>query len=313
MCYKTYIMETKRWKRFEDKTYKILSDMNPDAEVIKNVKIEGKLSKVGRQIDVALIDPTKYKFLAFECKDWARSIDVNVVGEFNSVLDDIGTRSGAIVANSSFSPAAKNMARSYGIDLLNLVDTSTQDIKTKLYTQIFVEHVSVEGFGIKLDGFDSSNTILQEDVRDVIIVNDDGKHEYAYELFATLWNDFDKLNKLSGNYQYSIPNVHKFIDGRGDTIEINAMCFVYSAKTKFYFDRLSLANTSGLYNVLDESYKTTSSMIGPLDFTKILNTSKAYTGSNARVRKQNCSMGVTILSRIPGITSNKRIDSSHMQ
>ena len=50
--------------------------------------MQGKLSEVGREVDVQFVDPNDYDFMAFECKDHARPIDIPLIEAFSTKLTD---------------------------------------------------------------------------------------------------------------------------------------------------------------------------------------------------------------------------------
>ncbi len=104
---------------------KIQQQLAPDADIKHNVKVDGRKSKIKRQIDVLVTQKIgQYDMvLAIECKDYKRSADVNVVGSFHEVLADIGAHKGALVCPSGFTEAAKNLAREHQIELYSPVDT----------------------------------------------------------------------------------------------------------------------------------------------------------------------------------------------
>ncbi len=74
----------KKWEKFEESSYKVVQSLNPQEQVYKNVHLEGQLSKVKRQVDVQLIKPEEYEFIAFECKDYKRPLDVPIIEAFNT-------------------------------------------------------------------------------------------------------------------------------------------------------------------------------------------------------------------------------------
>lgn len=195
-------MKKRKWEKFEDNSYEIVQSLNPQAQVYINVHIDGKLSKVKRQVDVQLVRPEEYEFIAFECKDYGRPLDVPIVEAFNTKLQDIGAKKGAIVSNSPYTEASQNMASALGIDLLNLVDTKNKNIRAKLYASLLLSDTSVKSFRLRIKS-SSPQISLPLDIRQVIFVNELGQRGTAYQIFALLWNDHDSsLSKTPGIYEY---------------------------------------------------------------------------------------------------------------
>ena len=60
-------------------------------------------------------------------KDWATPADVNAVGAFAAVVEDVEATRGVMVCRSGFSQSAKTFARNKGIGLYNLHDAESRD------------------------------------------------------------------------------------------------------------------------------------------------------------------------------------------
>lgn len=73
----------KKWRKFETSSYEIIQKLNPKAKVHNNIYIVGKLSRKRRQVDIKLVEPEQYDFIAFECKDHGRPLDIPVIEAFN--------------------------------------------------------------------------------------------------------------------------------------------------------------------------------------------------------------------------------------
>jgi hypothetical protein len=121
----------KKWKKFEKLVSKIQQDLAPNAKVIYNEKVLGKITKKERQIDISVRQNIgQYNvFIAIDCKDHKDPLDVTDVEEFMGLIQDVGANKGAIVSASGFSKTAKTRAFDAGIDLYRLVDTKAQDWK----------------------------------------------------------------------------------------------------------------------------------------------------------------------------------------
>jgi Restriction endonuclease len=85
-----------RWKRFEKLGARMLATLSPNAHVVYNDSIRGKLSQTDRQIDVSIRsqrDGAEHLAIV-QCRDYKEALDVNAVGEFDSVnnraLDSAG-------------------------------------------------------------------------------------------------------------------------------------------------------------------------------------------------------------------------------
>jgi hypothetical protein len=104
---------------------KIQKQLSPDAEVLHDVKLDGRKSNRKRQIDVLVRQRVgQYEILIIiDCKDYQRPVDVKGVEEFDGLLDDIGAQKGVLVCPRGFTEAAKTRAKGLQIELYSPVDT----------------------------------------------------------------------------------------------------------------------------------------------------------------------------------------------
>ena len=114
----------RRWKRFEKLVARMLDTLSPDAEVVYDDAIRGTLSEADRQIDVSVRSQADgvAQLVVVQCRDYKTPLDVNAVGEFDSVVRDVGATKGIMVSVHGFTETAKTYARALKIDLLRLVD-----------------------------------------------------------------------------------------------------------------------------------------------------------------------------------------------
>ena len=259
-------MKKKKWEKFEESSYKVVQSLNPLAQVYKNIHIEGQLSKVKRQVDVQLVKPEEYEFIAFECKDYGRPLDVPIVEAFNTRLRDIGAKKGAIVSNSPYTQGAQNMASKLGIDLLNLVDTKNKNIRAKLYASLLLSDTSVKSFRLRLASF-SPQIRLPLDIREVVFIDKNSQKGTAYEIFASLWNEENSgLSKTPGIYEYRPPQPEnkKIIGLDGEIIIPSEIVFIYEVVERHFAGQIEMIETQGLYNVKEHSFQTKSMQTAPI-------------------------------------------------
>lgn len=296
------VMKTKKWQDFEDTTHKVIQNLNPQANVVKNVFIEGKLSKVPRQVDVQLTKPEQYDFIAFECKDYKRPLDVPIVEAFATKIKDIQAKKGAIVSNSPFSKAAQNMAGKLDIDLLNLVDTSNKNIRGKLFAGLLISDIMVNGFRVSLSFSAPTRGTFTQEPTQLLLTDDSGVRGTAYEIFASLWND-DKssLSRISGTYKYTPPNQHlkKMISLEGEIVPLDKLSFIYDVIERHYLGKIEITDAQGLYNVKEGSFQTksiTTQMIEAYQFEKPEN---EVAPEQVEKMKGQYTFGFSVISVIP--------------
>lgn len=249
-------------KYFESKSHGIISRLNPDKSVMENVHIVGKLSERSRQLDVVMRAPQEYDFIAFECKDKKASIDIPVVEGYNTKLQDVGAKHGAIVSNSPFTAGAKTMAGKLGIDLLNLVDTEDPAIKTRLVAPTVLVRERVKNWGYHSDEVLPS-ALNNTDIRslDFVIGRPQKSNASIKEVANELWTEIaNEHEDFTGTIVCEVDSYAK-IDGKMTDLPI--IKFTFNIEYLRSLGELDITQTEGLYNVQEGSYQTTSITQGP--------------------------------------------------
>lgn len=250
--------DNKQWKDYEETTYKVAKELKPKSAVSKNVRIEGKLSKVKRQVDVKVVDPDEYDFLAIECKDLSRPVDVPIIEAFNTKLKDIGTTRGAVVANSPYTEGSQNMADALGIDLLHVIDTGNKNIRTKIYANAVISDVIAKSFKVHVSMTSLIPAVFPDNPRDLMLGSEGTGAGTAYDIFANLWNDNDTpFSRTPGTYKYIPPNSpRKYImGGKGEQIPVDELSFIYEVVEKHFMGQIEIVKAKGLYNVRQKSFQ----------------------------------------------------------
>ncbi|WP_330272633.1 restriction endonuclease [Lentzea sp. NBC_00516] len=117
------------WLEYEKLAEKIIAELSPHAVVTHNERVLGQESEVRRQIDVTVrwTDGVAERLMIVQVKDYGkRRADVNVVGEFRSVIQDVGADRGILICSGGFSKTAKTYARNLKIDLYSLADAASK-------------------------------------------------------------------------------------------------------------------------------------------------------------------------------------------
>ncbi|MDP2641284.1 MAG: restriction endonuclease [Candidatus Yanofskybacteria bacterium] len=198
-----------KWKKFEALAAEIQKELSPQAKVEHDVKIKGEDSKVDRQIDISVRQNIgQYSLLiVIQCKDEKAPLDVNVVGEFASVVNDVRAQKGALVSSSGFTAAAVNLAKQKGIDLFRLVDVENKDWRTYASLPAAAVFDEMEGYQLRF----ANNPIfpperftipikLLEDIPNLPLHREDGTLiDTAINAIGAAWNS-GKLPKKSGEY-----------------------------------------------------------------------------------------------------------------
>jgi hypothetical protein len=96
------------WLEYEELAARIYADLEPQARVKHNDMIKGQESGIERQIDVSIRDTIAgHEILVIvQARKRSRPADVNVVGEFASVIRDVRASKGVLICNAGFTSAA---------------------------------------------------------------------------------------------------------------------------------------------------------------------------------------------------------------
>ena len=95
-----------------------------DGIVTKNDHISGHLSGLNREIDVSVrlvASDVKLLYIA-QCKDWKTPVDIKVLGEFSSVIQDVKAAKGFLLCTSGFAKSNHQYALTLGIELVTVED-----------------------------------------------------------------------------------------------------------------------------------------------------------------------------------------------
>ena len=108
--------------------------MHPDATVTLDDHLPGRFTEKKRQIDVSIrwTDSGHEQLTIVQARDRSRPADVNAVGEFIAVIEDVGASRGILVCRSGFTKNAKTYARNKGVELYNLHDAESRDWRLEL-------------------------------------------------------------------------------------------------------------------------------------------------------------------------------------
>jgi hypothetical protein len=113
------------YRNLEILVTKIQKQLAPKAEVLHNVRLDGRQSGTKRQIDVLVKENVgQYEIkIVIDCKDYKTPVDVKGVEEFDGLLRDVGAQKGVLVCPKGFTDAAKKRAAGLQIDLYSPIDT----------------------------------------------------------------------------------------------------------------------------------------------------------------------------------------------
>ncbi|MGH9196271.1 MAG: restriction endonuclease [Acidimicrobiia bacterium] len=248
------------WLEFEQLAAQIYTLLVPKgADVRHNDHIRGHDSGIERQIDVSIrFEVAGHSFLTIvQARDLATPADVNVVGEFVSVVKDVKANKGVLICRSGFTVAAQTMARTKGIDLCNIHDASSEKWALEIRVPIIwidLEPIARFAGTVDLKGGDSIEPSLDR----WIISSDQGKTRVLpLATFERMWNENElsrepgKTHRLHGPGGLSV----RVLDINGE-IAWRAIDFTveYTVGRRAWLGTFSPEECLGLLNYEDGSF-----------------------------------------------------------
>jgi len=121
-------------KEYELFVYEKFKDLYKDFIVILNDKIVGRQSNIKREIDVSIKGKVRDIDLLYviQCKNHSRPANVNIIGEFSSVIKDIGASKGFLICSAGFTKSIYHYAQTLGIELLTVEDINSAAWKAEI-------------------------------------------------------------------------------------------------------------------------------------------------------------------------------------
>jgi hypothetical protein len=120
---------------YERFVYNKFQGLFPDAQVTLNDGIAGRQSGLLREIDISIrmtVGDTEILYIV-QCKDRGkRPADILILGEFSSVIKDVGAAKGFLICTSGFAKSNYQYARTLGIELLTVEDIESDRWHTEI-------------------------------------------------------------------------------------------------------------------------------------------------------------------------------------
>lgn len=116
------------WFDYQKLAASIYQELERNAVVTHDDKILGHSTGVTRQIDVSIrADVAGHTILVIvQAKHRRRPADVNVVGEFKAVVDDVRASKGVLICSAGFTKPALDYGQKVGIDLCTAHDATSR-------------------------------------------------------------------------------------------------------------------------------------------------------------------------------------------
>jgi hypothetical protein len=197
-------MSEPAWKEFEDLVERLQRVFNPRAKIIRNDHIRGRNSGSLRQIDISIRQQLGIHELLIivDCKKRGRKADVNDVGVFAELKDDVGAHLAVLVNELGFSGHAKNLAKRREISLLMLRDTHVQGWQHRIQMPLLVEYWKIVPMLIQVTRPDGTQVDI-EDERDIELTDiHSGGPLHVADCLLKCWSEEGKKREGSIGYEF---------------------------------------------------------------------------------------------------------------
>jgi len=245
------------WLEYEKLAARIYAELQPDARVIHNDMIRGKISGIERQIDVSIRDTIAgHEILVIvQAKNRTRPADVNVVGEFASVVEDVCASKGVLICNAGFTSSAMEYARNKGIDLCSLHDAQSRDWSLDLKIPLlWIECKPSVNINLSLipDATNTEEVSHSTNPYQWIFSSDGGKTKIPIlDIFVEKWNaeELDRTPDIVHTYIPEPSNI-RFFFNTGFSVPVDII-IEYTVARKIWWRSFTLADARGILNQID--------------------------------------------------------------
>src|SRR6266536_4638350 len=246
--------------KYEELAHKIVSDLMPYATVELDDHISGRDSEADRQIDVSArwLDGDQEYLMVVQVRDRKRRADVNTIGEFKSVIQDVKAHKGVLVCSGGFSKQAITYARNTGISLFSLHDATSTNWATELTIPIvWVALEPAISFGCDFRPTVTCTAPVDPEKGPEVVLSADGGNTRIYieKLFEEMWNagEVDRGVGEERDLQLNLDLCMSLIDQNGRTmwLPVTDVRFSYSVSRRAWLSQYRPADCRGLIDFLD--------------------------------------------------------------
>jgi len=263
--------DTLDYRKLEILVTKIQKQLAPKAEVLHNVRLDGRESGTKRQVDVLVKENVgQYEIkIIIDCKDYKTPVDVKGVEEFDGLLRDVGAQKGVLVCPKGFSDAAKKRAAGLQIDLYSPVDTDVHKWQARVTIPALCDFRSAAmSFGFSMSApypfrvpndFYSSAMIYDGKGRELGTMLDAAMTKWNDGIFPTEPGEHKKLNVFETRTVY-------MDNGYDPPIRIPVDLTVsLLVERQLYYGQLPVPQVSGFLDQLSGKVITNAFTVGMLD------------------------------------------------
>ncbi|WP_236796308.1 restriction endonuclease [Amycolatopsis sp. GM8] len=249
------------WAEYEKLAAKIIAELSPHAAVTHDDHVVGRDSEARRQIDVSArwTDGDVERLLIVQVRDYKRrSADVNVVGEFRSVIQDVRADRGILICSGGFSKNAMTYSRNIGVELYSLSDAKSKRWELELTVPTLWHRINpYVNYRSQIYVEDAPLTIQLRDDKSFPFVSLDAGSPYDFAAeFKKAWD--------SGELSFETGVEHEFLleqslaiegvaeDGEVRVVPVRDLVVTYTVERHSYLGQLKPSDYRGLIDHLND-------------------------------------------------------------
>jgi hypothetical protein len=244
------------WLDYQQLAALIYRGLSPDAVVTHNDSILGLNSGAKRQIDVSIRAAIGgHSILVIvQVKDLGRPADLNVVGEFKAVIDDVGASKGVLICSAGFTANALKLADSLNIDLCTAHDATSRKWALDLRMPLLWIEPMVE-FSIELELMpketNTNSFQMNNDVGKWLLSRDgDANVRSLAQVLCDRWNEPDTPNTPGKQHRLEVPCAgFEVLFGETYWCPLVSLAYVYTVHKSGWRGTFTFAQCRGIRNV----------------------------------------------------------------
>jgi hypothetical protein len=243
------------WLDYQKLAADIYADLEAAAVVTHDDKIRGVESGIERQIDVSIRTTVAGHqiLIIVQAKDHVRPVDVNVVGEFQSVIHDVRAAKGVLICSGGFTETAVEYARTLNIDVCTAHDAQHRkwaiDLRIPLLWVETTGDVTLD-MALVPDRTNPEAITLEPDPLKWLTSVDEGRNTAAIgQLLANEWNA-DPLNRTPEQphkIELARPGMRVRL-GDAFWCPVQSLVFSYTAERRGWLGAFSFSQCRGILN-----------------------------------------------------------------
>ena len=245
----------KKWLDFERLIARIYKCISPNATVVHNDKIPGHKTGTDRQIDVSIrFREAGCDFLVIvQAKTNANPLDINAIGEFASVVEDVRATKGVLICNSGFTEKALVYARNIGIDLCSAHDAESKNWRTILKLPVVWVRLSTSIRCEMILELEHGDTISTEFLKWRFSGNDGRNAFSVWDQFQESWNSHTLSMEPGKPHDFAIGHDElRFLAGEAWR-PVCEVSFTYMVERMVLRNEVETQDFTGIRNLLTDN------------------------------------------------------------